>query len=105
MASEIRTKTKSFGIAGINHFTPSGFVDAAPKNVSVVLSFEEALKLHLGIGQALAKLNSYNRSTVAGRDSAVCLNLWTGHMRVSVTEARVKNPKKGPGKQEAEVAE
>jgi hypothetical protein len=40
------------------------------ENVKVLnfsLAFEEALKLHLSLGQALAELNSYNRSTGAGK--------------------------------------
>jgi hypothetical protein len=30
----------------------------------VIISFEEALKLHLGLGQILGKLNGYNRPPV-----------------------------------------
>ena len=45
--------------------------DDAPPPMNIILSFEEALKLHLSLGQALARLNSYNRSTTAGKRSAV----------------------------------
>ena len=31
------------------------------------------MRLHLGLGQALGKLNSYDRHTIAGRESAINL--------------------------------
>jgi hypothetical protein len=67
---KIRTK-RSFGIARIDHINPRP-PDSA-KSINIHLSFEEALKLHFSLGQALAKLNSYNRSTTAGRRAAVDL--------------------------------
>lgn len=34
--------------------------------LNVRIGFEEALKLHLAIGECIRKLNSYKRSTAAG---------------------------------------
>jgi hypothetical protein len=61
--------------------------------MNVVISFEEALKLHLSIGQALAKLNSYNRSTTAGRLSAVNICIYPHDNYITVNESQLsRNP-------------
>lgn len=58
-----------------------------PKAINCVISFEEALKLHLAIGQALAKLNSYDRSTKEGKRTAMTLCIHTDTNRIRVLEA------------------
>jgi hypothetical protein len=55
--SKIKTK-KSFGIAGIDHINPHP--PETTRSLNIHLSFEEALKLQFSLGQALAKLNTYN---------------------------------------------
>jgi len=60
MPNEVRTK-KTFGTIAIDH------INEGPKAINVHVTFEEALKLHLGLSQILGRLNSYNRSTRAGR--------------------------------------
>jgi hypothetical protein len=54
--------------------------------LNCVLSFEEALKLHLSLGQLLAHLNGYDRSTTKGRRTAVNLCVHTQVRRVVVVE-------------------
>jgi hypothetical protein len=85
----IRKKDGSFGTAVVNHITPVSFTESQPKALNIVLSFEEALKLHLSVGQALASLNSYDRSTKAARETGMCLHLYD-HGRIMVTEAKVR---------------
>ena len=58
MAKEIKTK-KSFGSVRIDHTSPA-VPEAMPKALNLHISFEEAMRLHLGLGQALAKLNHPN---------------------------------------------
>jgi hypothetical protein len=48
------------------------------------------MRLHLGLGEALGKLNSYNRSTKAGRLSGVNLCLYPQQRRTTINEGRVK---------------
>lgn len=61
--------------------------------MNLVISFEEALKLHLSLGQALGKLNSYNRATVGGKRSAINLCVYTQKKRITVNEAKLpRNP-------------
>ena len=91
MPNNIKTK-KTFGTATIDHFSPAK-QDEWPKAINITLSFEEAMRLHLGLGQLLGKLNSYNRATKAGRESAVNLCVYTQGHRVTINEGRVRKQK------------
>ncbi len=84
MAKDIKQK-KSFGSVRVSRFSPP-LPAATPKAINIHISFEEAMRLHLGLGQALAKLNSYDRSTKAGKRSAVNLCLYTQAKRITINE-------------------
>ncbi|MCA9232256.1 MAG: hypothetical protein KDA57_16530 [Planctomycetales bacterium] len=88
MAKEIKTK-KSFGSVRIDHTSPA-VPEAMPKALNLHISFEEAMRLHLGLGQALAKLNSYDRSTKAGKKSAVNLCVYAHAGRITINEGTVR---------------
>jgi hypothetical protein len=88
MPSDIRTKT-SFGSVAIDHFSPPRGEDW-PKGINVTLSFEEALKLQLGLLQIPGRRNSYDRSTKRGREAAVNLCIFTETQRITINEDRVK---------------
>lgn len=92
MAKEIKTKV-TFGGSDVAVIRPKPNPDL-PKAMNIVVSFEEALKLHLSLGQALAKLNSYNRSTTAGKQSAINLCLYQHTNRITVNEAKLPKPDK-----------
>lgn len=97
MARYVKTKS-SFGTARIDHFSPQikpG--DPTPKVLNVVLSFEEALKLHLGLLQALGKLNSYNRQGKDGRLTGIDIGIFTETSRITITEEKIRD-EKGEGK-------
>jgi hypothetical protein len=64
-----------------------------PRAINITLSFEEAMRLHLGLGEVLGKLNSYNRATNAGRLSGVNLCLYPQQRRITINEGRVKGQK------------
>ena len=87
MPTEIRTKT-TFGTCYADHIRPAPG-EGMPRAMNIIISFEEALKLHLSIGQALARLNSYNRSTTAGRRSAVNVCLYPHANYITVNEGRL----------------
>jgi hypothetical protein len=87
MAREIKTK-KTFGGNDIARISPEPNADAG-KAINIIISFEEALKLHLSLGQALARLNSYNRSTTAGRRSAVNLCVYPHKRRITIVEGQL----------------
>jgi len=86
--SEIKTK-QSFGSVTLAHMSPP-IPENAPAAYNIHLSFEEALKLHFGLGQLLGKLNSYNRNTTAGKRSAVNLCLFPHKKRITLNEGKLK---------------
>lgn len=98
MAREIKTKS-TFGTVRIDHFSPP-LQEGIPKGINVVLSFEEALKLHIGLMQILGKLNGYNRNSKDGKASAVNLCIFTDANRITINEDKVKDidPVKTPRK-------
>jgi len=81
----------TFGSSYIDHFSPA-LPAATPKAINVTLSFEEALKLHLSLGQLLGHLNGYNRSTADGKRMAVNLCVYTQQQRVAVVEGKIRKP-------------
>jgi hypothetical protein len=85
---EIRRKS-TFGSAGIDHFSPA-LPEGTPKAINMVLSFEDAMRLHLSLGQLLGHLNGYDRSTSDGRRTAVNLCVYTQQRRIAVVEGMVK---------------
>src|SRR2546422_8782108 len=82
-------RKKNFGGASVNHFTPS-ISDRTPVVLNCVLSFEEGLKLHLSLGQALAHLNGYDRSTTGGRRTAAQLCVHTRAKRIFVVQGKTR---------------
>jgi hypothetical protein len=81
-------KKSSFGGCDINHIGPPN--RELPTAINLTISFEDAMRLHLSIGQALAKLNSYDRSTKAGRDSAMNLCIYHKKKRLTVNPTKLK---------------
>ena len=77
MATEIKTK-KSFGTLDVARISPP-LKPESPRAINIHISFEDALKLHFGLGQALAKLNSYNRATTDGKRATVNLSFVHRH--------------------------
>ena len=53
------------------------------------ISFEEALKLELALRECLSKLNKYNRSTTAGRRTALLLTAHLEVKRFAVLEGKL----------------
>jgi len=90
MATEIKTK-KSFGTLDVARISPE-LKPETPRAINIHMTFEDALKLHFGLGQALAKLNSYNRATTDGKRATVNLCLFTDIKRISINEGQL--PKK-----------
>jgi len=83
----IRRK-QTFGSMAIAKFSPP-LGEGVPKAINVGLTFEDALKLHLGLGQLLGHLNSYDRSTKAGKRSAVNICVCTQAKRITINEGHL----------------
>lgn len=88
MAAEIKSKA-SFGTVNIDFISPPLSEDT-PNAVNITISFEEALKLHIGLVQILGKLNTYNRATTAGRRSAVNLCLYPKKQAITINEGKIR---------------
>ena len=56
MAKNIKIK-KTFGSVRVSRMSPT-IPEGMPKALNIHISFEEAMRLHLGLGQVLAKLNA-----------------------------------------------
>jgi hypothetical protein len=98
MADNIKTK-KSFGSVRGSRFSPP-LPASVPKAINIHISFEEDMRLHLGLAQALGKLNAYDRSTKRGRQTAVNLCLYTEKSRITINEGVVRDmltPDNGEG--------
>lgn len=96
MAAEIKTK-KSFGTLEIARLSPEP-KPGSSRSLNIFMSFEEALKLHFGLGQALAKLNGYNRATTAGKNAAVNLCVFTDTHRLTINEDVLPKKKESASK-------
>lgn len=88
MAKQIKRK-EPFGGYDIAHVSPPAS-ELAPKAINLAISFEDGLKLHLALGQILGQLNSYKRSTTAGKLSAINLCVYTEANRITVTETKLR---------------
>lgn len=88
MPGQLRKK-QSYGGCTIDHLSPAR-ADDWPKAINVVLSFEEALKLHLSLQARLMDINSLNRSTREGKAAAVNLCVYTDVRRITVNADKLK---------------
>jgi hypothetical protein len=79
---------QTFGGARVDYFSPV-LPETTPKAINIVLSFEDALKLHLGLGQLLGKLNAYDRSTSEGRRTAANLCVYTQAKRIVIVQDKI----------------
>jgi len=60
-------KTFSFGGCTFTRTSPGlAKLSSDTKMLNVEIGFEEALKLHLAVGECISKLNQYNRAKTAG---------------------------------------
>ena len=81
---------KTFGGCDIDSVSPElATLTADTKILNVRISFEEALKLHLSIGECISKLNSYNRGTKAGRRTSLNLAIHLPKRRLTVLQDKL----------------
>jgi hypothetical protein len=73
----------------VNHLSPPA-ISPSTRAVNIVISFEDALKLNLAIGEGLSALNKNNRATREGRDAALCLTVYLDKKRITVNQGKVK---------------
>jgi len=83
-------KTFSFGGCDLSRTSPAvGALSPNTQVLNIAIEFEEALKLHLAIGECIRKLNSYKRSTSAGKRTALNLVIHLSKHRVTINETKL----------------
>jgi hypothetical protein len=84
-------ETFSFGGCTFTRTSP-GLATFSPdtKMLNIEIGFEEALKLHLAVGECIRKLNQYNRARTSGKRTALNLALHLKSSRITVNETRAK---------------
>ena len=84
------TKKFSFGICNFGRTSPP-LTNLSPDTqvFNIEIAFEEALKLNLAIDECVRKLNSYKRSTTAGKRSGLNLAIHLSRGVITVNEANL----------------
>jgi len=91
MTKDNGEKSFTFGTCEFGHLSPDrAKLSPETQILNIVVPFEEALKLNLGIDECIRKLNKYKRSTKAGKRAALNLSVNLSVSRISVNEGRVK---------------
>ena len=89
MSDDIHKKKSTFGSLTVARFKPTkAETNPDPDVVEAYFTFEEALKLHLGLGQLLGKLNSYHRSFKTAKQAAAVLRIYFKKHRLVIAEAK-----------------
>lgn len=81
-----RKKKASFGGCNVAWFSPD---KRLAKSLNICLSFEEALKLNLALEECIRTLNTYDRSTKAGKKAALALAIKPQNYRIDVLESKI----------------
>jgi hypothetical protein len=87
MAKKIPFKTFAFGGCAVSSIGPDvSTLSPETPILNVSISFEDALKLSLAIQECVRKLNSYNRSTSAGKRTGLNLAIHLQKSRITINE-------------------
>lgn len=84
--------TKAFSFGGCDFAKTSPPLDALSPStpmLNVALTFEDALKLNLAMQECIRKLNSYKRSTSAGKRTGLNLAIHLSKGRITVNETNL----------------
>lgn len=87
MPTAVKTKSFSFGGCTVANFSPAvSVLSPATKMLNVSITFEDALKLNLALQECIRKLNSYSRSTTAGKRTGLNIAVHLQTQRLTVNE-------------------
>jgi hypothetical protein len=88
-AAKLRRKSvHSYGVVFLDHIEPAIPV-AGKKPITIGLTIDEGLKLHLALLQALSELNRLDRRSAQSRSRGVRLSLYPDQKRVMVEQGDV----------------
>src|ERR1035437_186351 len=91
-----RRRFHSVAASSVAPVQASALCQQNTQSLNIEINFEEALKLNLSISERVRKLNSYNRSTTAGKGSGLNVAVHLG--RGVITHQRSKTAKNENGR-------
>jgi hypothetical protein len=83
-------KPHSYGVIFLDQIAPSIPVEGR-KPIEIDMTMDEALKLHLGLLQALTELNRLDRRSPKSRARGIRLSLYPDQNRMMVEQGSVKD--------------
>jgi hypothetical protein len=86
----LRKPLNSYGVVYLDHIEPAIPVESR-KPVSISMTIDEGLKLHLALLQALSELNRLDRRSPRSRARGVTLSLFPDQNRMMVQQGEVKD--------------
>jgi hypothetical protein len=90
-AAKLRKKNvNSYGVVYLDHIDPAVPVQSR-KPISISMTIDEGLKLHLALLQALSDLNRLDRRSSKSRGRGVTLSLFPDQHRMMVEQGMVKD--------------
>jgi hypothetical protein len=91
----INEKTFAFSTTGYAHTSPAlSELSAQTKIFNIQLTLDQALKLNLGLEEAIRKINRYKENTESGKRASVNLAIHLGVSRIAVAEGKLPKAKK-----------
>lgn len=87
--TEPRTKTDTYAAVTVDHFIPKP-ADEWPKVINACLSYDEALKLHMGLQARLQEMSRFHRGDAAGKREAVVISFRHPISRVVVMKGKTR---------------
>jgi hypothetical protein len=88
-AAKLREKrAQSYGVIFLDQIVPPIPVEG-PKPIAIDLTFEEGLKLHLALLQALSELNRLDRRSSRSRARGIRFSLYPDQNRLMVEQGSV----------------
>jgi hypothetical protein len=90
-AAKLRRKSdNSYGVVFLDHIEPPIPLDKR-KSITLSMTIDEGLKLHLALLQALSDLNRLDRRAARSRARGVTLSLFPDQNRIMVEQGIVKD--------------
>lgn len=90
-AAKLRKKSvNNYGVVYLDHIEPAIPVESR-KPISISMTIDEGLKLHLALLQALSELNRLDRRSSKSRGRGVTLSLFPDQNRLMVEQGAVKD--------------
>src|SRR5688572_586667 len=85
-----RKSVDNYGVVYLDHIEPTIPADG-PKPISLSMTIDEGLKLHLALLQALSELNRLDRRSPESRRQGVTLSLFPDQNRLMVQRGQVRD--------------